>query len=176
MIALGWDLVVPSYLPSHLTGLFVKGSQPRLALMHSGHDHVLIGKHRRGAVVPKEGVFAVGFHEVGLPKDFALKIQCCECSTFEVDVDRFAVGHWRCIATRSIAMLTGVFCLECSRPKLLAFGIDAKKCVLAVLGGRDVDLAIEMDGGRAAFAWQGSRPSQFVFREGRGEVTGFDRT
>ena len=98
MVALGGDFVVACHLPSDLAGLFVKGCQPRLALMHPGHDNMLVGQHRRGAMVPEQRVLAIGFYQVRLPEDFAIESQCSEHSTLEVDVQGLAVGHRRSVA------------------------------------------------------------------------------
>ena len=67
MVALGGDLVVSSDFPSHLAGLFVEGREPRFALMHPSHDDMLASQNWRGAVIPVQGVFAIGLDQVGLP-------------------------------------------------------------------------------------------------------------
>jgi len=73
-------------------------------------------------------------------------------------------------------MLAGIFLFEDRRPELLAFGIDAHQSIFAILRGRDVDLAIEMDWGRAPLTWQGCRPSEYILREARGKVSCFNGT
>ena len=105
MIAFCRRLVIARHLPAHLAGCLIERGQPGLAVVHSGHDDMLLRQHRRRAVVPVERVRAEALDQIGLPTDLAIQFQRRESAALEVNKNSFAVRGGRCVAARAVAML-----------------------------------------------------------------------
>ncbi len=120
VVVLGRSLVIARDLPAQLASRFVERRHPRFAVVHPDHDHVILGKHRRRAVVPVQCVRPETLNQVGLPAHLTVEFHRRQDAALEIDEDAFAIRRGRRIAARTIAMRAGFLPAKGRLPKQLS--------------------------------------------------------
>ena len=123
---------------------------------------MFVRQYWRRSIVPKQGVFAELFNDVGFPLNFSLAIDAGERTAFEIHKDAFAITDGRRIAAGSVPMLASDFDTKLSMPKSLATCVKTQQRVTAIDGRCDKNQPIANDWRGASFARQRCLPSQIV--------------
>jgi hypothetical protein len=104
--------------------------------MHAAQDHLLVGNHRRGALIPKEMVGSKPGGKVVRPADRAVQLERGEATTAEVNEDALAISNGRRIAARTkLALFGRAFLSEPRQPQLLAVNVQRQDGIVSRVGG-----------------------------------------